>query len=87
MAHFRAVIQGNRGDASRLGSKQSGMVATCNGWDAGVHVVASHENGADTFRVYATSGSNRRSLSRLVGTVRETPDGPVFKPTPTPSGV
>lgn len=38
MAHFRATIEGNRGQASRLGTKKSGIVATINGWDIGVRV-------------------------------------------------
>lgn len=60
MAHFRATIQGNRGKASRLGTKKSGIVATVNGWNVGVDVVIKHneETGKDVITVIPTSGSN-----------------------------
>ena len=52
MAHFRGVIKGQRGEASRLGSSSSGMMVRLQtwGWDVvvesyvdGMHV----ENGRD----------------------------------------
>lgn len=58
MAQFRATIQGQRGQASRLGSKSGGMSATVNGWNVGVSIEASHENGRDIIRVYENGGSN-----------------------------
>lgn len=58
MAQFRAVIQGQRGQASRLGSKKSGASAVVNGWRVGVRVNAYHEAGRDVIEVYATGGSN-----------------------------
>lgn len=57
MAQFRATIQGQRGGSSRLGSKQSGMEATVNGWTAGIRVLAEHVDGKDRFGVYRTNGS------------------------------
>lgn len=38
MAQFRATIEGNRGEASRLGHKGSGIRAQVNGWSGGVNV-------------------------------------------------
>jgi hypothetical protein len=32
MAHFYGFIQGNRGDATRMGSKESGFTAWAQGW-------------------------------------------------------
>lgn len=58
MAHFRAVIQGQRGPASRLGSKHSGLKAIVNGWTVGCSVEATHEGDKDVFRIYKTNGSN-----------------------------
>lgn len=58
MAQFRATIQGQRGEASRLGTKNSGLRVTANGWDCGIAVQVSHEHGKDVFRVWRTSGSN-----------------------------
>jgi hypothetical protein len=58
MAQFRATVQGQRGEASRLGSKSSGLVVRANGWNIGVKVIAAHHNGKDVFRVVKTGGSN-----------------------------
>ena len=59
MAQFRATIQGQRGVASRLGSKKSGLEVTANGWGVGVRVSVRHseETGQDIFCVYKTQGS------------------------------
>ena len=59
MAQFRAIIQGQRGQASRLGSKTSGIYAQVNGWNLGVEVTGYHDKdtGKDIFRVYKTEGS------------------------------
>lgn len=60
MAQFRATIKGQRGEASRLGSKSSGLRAEVNGWNVGVVVIAQHdyETGKDKLVVYRTGGSN-----------------------------
>lgn len=70
MAQFRAVIEGQRGSASRLGSKQSGMTAHVDGWNAGVTVRASVDSeGRDVFTVYQTGGSNRVTSEKLIGRI------------------
>jgi hypothetical protein len=61
MAQFRATIQGNRGQASRLGTKSTGLVVTANGWDTGVRVELSHRMGVDHVLIYRTGGSNNES--------------------------
>lgn len=66
MARFRSTINGQRGEASRLGSAASGMVAEVNGWNAGVTVIASDVNGVDCFDVYQTGGSNGNGNGRRV---------------------
>ena len=38
MAHYRAEIQGTRGEASRLGTKSSGISSHVAGWDIGASV-------------------------------------------------
>lgn len=63
MAQFRATIAGQRGEASRLGSKKSGITADVAGWMGGVRVVALHKENkygemVDRFEVYATTGSD-----------------------------
>ena len=43
MAHFIAEIEGARGPASRLGSKQSGIRATAASWEGAVSVIIRHD--------------------------------------------
>ena len=70
MAQFRATIQGQRGQASRLGSTKSGIEARVNGWRGGVSVRAFvDENGKDRFNIFATSGSRGARSAYLVGYV------------------
>ena len=60
MAQFRATIKGQRGQASRLGSKETGIVADINGWNLGVRVEAFYDadSDQDIFTVFETGGSN-----------------------------
>ena len=66
MAQFRGVLSGQRGQASRLGSKGSGLTVHCDGWNGGVTVHAFHENGKDRFRVVRSGGSNGRTPEELI---------------------
>lgn len=65
MAHFRATIVGQKGEASRLGSKRSGLTVTANSWHCGVTVEVEHNRQAneDIFRVYRTLGSSPEACS------------------------
>jgi hypothetical protein len=58
MSQFYASIQGSRGEATRQGSKNSGIVGHVRGWNLGCRVEMSHEDGRDVCRVYRTGGSN-----------------------------
>jgi hypothetical protein len=66
MAQFYARIEGNRGPATRLGSKSSGMTARINGWNVGVLVLMDHQDGHDVVTVYRTGGSNARTSNELI---------------------
>jgi hypothetical protein len=66
MAQFIGYVEGNRGGASRTGSKNSGLSAQAQGWSVGGKVVITHEDGRDVVRVYKTSGSNARKASELI---------------------
>ena len=57
MAHFRGTVRGSRGQASRLGTKRSGLTVTCNGWGIGVKAIAGQANGEDVIDIYSTGGS------------------------------
>ena len=59
MAQFYASIQGNRGQATRMGTKNSGIQGHIRGWDVGVAVECSVDKGGhDVCYVYTTGGSN-----------------------------
>lgn len=61
MAQFRGTVKGGRTEASRLGTKSTGMVTTCNGWRVGVTCTIEHntETDEDEVRAYVTSGSRK----------------------------
>lgn len=72
MAHFRGTIQGNRGEASRLGTKKSGLLADLNGWNIGVKINCFVGiNGEDVIHVYKTSGSNGGKPNEFICTINE----------------
>jgi len=71
MAQFRGIIQGSRGEASRLGGKSSGLRAVCNGWHKGVTVIARHKDGKDIFNIYETGGSNGAESENLIAIIEE----------------
>jgi archaellum component FlaG (FlaF/FlaG flagellin family) len=59
MARFYADIQGNRGEATRMGTTASGMSGHVRGWNIGARVVMDvTQSGEDRVTVYLTSGSN-----------------------------
>jgi hypothetical protein len=68
MSHFYANIKGNRGEATRGGSKESGMYAHIRGWDVGCRVYLSHDGNRDMCSVFITSGSNGRTRDIHLGT-------------------
>lgn len=60
MAYFRGTVQGNRGEASRSSSKDSGLLATANGWNLGgsAHIYHDPARNIDIVRLRVTGGSN-----------------------------
>ena len=66
MAQFYADIQGNRGEATRMGTPKSGIQGHIRGWNIGARIVMRHENGRDVCRVYQTSGSSGAASDKLV---------------------
>ena len=75
MAQFYGEIQGNRGVATRMGSKDSGFYAHIRGWNVGVRVQLYHENGVDYVEVYETGGSTGRKAERKIASFTDTSDG------------
>ena len=71
------------GDNSRGGivSGANATFAHLRGWNAGVEVTAGRtEDDRDVFYVTMTGGSNGHSPRKLLGTVTDTPGGPVWEP-------
>ena len=68
MSRFYANIQGNRGEATRMGTAESGLYGHIRGWDVGIAVQCYVDNtGEDEIRVELTSGSNKKKRSKLIG--------------------
>lgn len=69
MAQFYASIQGNRGTATRMGSKKSGMDGHIRGWSIGCRVWMRYneETGQDECVVDLTRGSNRSGQDKRLG--------------------
>ena len=71
MSRFYASIQGNKGEATRMGTANSGMTGHVRGWDIGclaeMHVGA---DGEDRVTIFLTSGSNGRYFSKNLGTFK-----------------
>lgn len=72
MAHFYASIQGNRGEATRIGTKNSGIEGHIRGWNIGAEVRC-HVNakGQDVVEIWLTGGSNRIDSARYLGAFTE----------------
>lgn len=70
MAQFYADIQGNRGEATRMGTKSSGIDGHIRGWNVGARVEMRYnkKTGEDECLVYLTSGSSGRKSSKCLGT-------------------
>lgn len=73
MAQYRGTLSGQRGTASRLGNKKSGLKVTCNGWEIGITVYATYDEDAkeDVMTVYLTGGSTPTSPDKLIGEYRK----------------
>ena len=68
MSHFYASIRGNRGLATRQGTKESGIWGHIRGWDIGASVDCWVDNeGNDCLSIYITGGSNQLSPKKALG--------------------
>lgn len=68
MSRFYGDLKGNRGEATRCGSKDSGIRSHARGWYFGGKVVmyVDPATGEDYMEVYATHGSNGYGQSKLL---------------------
>lgn len=47
MSHFYGTLKGNRGEATRCGSKDSGMETYCASWDGAIRCYTWHDKVTD----------------------------------------
>jgi len=63
MARFYGDVQGNRGEATRMGTPSSGISAHIRGWDVGINVQCYvDDDGFDVCEAYPTGGSRNPSV-------------------------
>lgn len=79
MSRFYASIVGNRGEATRMGTPNSGISGHIRGWNVGVCVDGDDESGEDIFYISATAGSNGGHVATL-GSVKLVDGIPTFTP-------
>ena len=71
MSRFYASIKGNRGEATRQGTKESGIHGHIRGWNIGVEVRCYvDETGGDICAIYKTGGSSGSERDELIATVK-----------------
>lgn len=72
MAHFQAGIQGNRGQATRLGTGKSGIYAFARGWQGGARIdMWEGEDGEDRMTISVGLHGNVGQTTIVTGTVKE----------------
>ncbi|VVB53332.1 Uncharacterised protein [uncultured archaeon] len=74
MAQFYGSMQGNRGQATRMGTKQSGLSGHVRGWNLGARVEAHEVAGQDIIEVAVTGGSNNPGTLANLGSFRLNPE-------------
>lgn len=72
MSHFYGTVQGNRGEATRCGSKNSGMDVCCASWDGAIRCRTYIQDGEDFVRVEKIPWRGRGERKLLY-------DGPIGK--------
>ena len=80
MSRFYGDLQGSRGEATRGGSKASGIDGHLRGWQIGARVsVYANHNGKDTVAISLTSGSNGVAKHITLGQWQIGDDGEIKK--------
>ena len=75
MAQFYASIKGSRGEATRMGTKNSGLSGHIRGWHIGCRVELSHFEGEDYATIFLTHGSASPGHAQCLGRFKLAPDG------------
>jgi hypothetical protein len=68
MSHFYGDMTGSRGEATRCGTKSSGIRAHLRGWNIGCKVYVTHDKDRDldVIEVWKTGGSNGVKPDKLL---------------------
>jgi len=67
MSHFYGWVQGNRGEASRGGSKNSGYIAVAASWDGAIRVRLDYDPNTDTNRyIVFQTGWHGKGIERVI---------------------
>lgn len=77
MARYRGTVRGNRGDASRGGSADSGLMGHIRGWEVGAYVFVGPlfgDKDKDEVEIFVSTGSNGK-IQQKVAIFDETEDG------------
>lgn len=72
MSHFYGTMQGSRGQATRCGTKSSGMTTTAAGWGGAIHVeLYVDDEGRDCYVVkqvpWSGSGIHKELARGVIG--------------------
>jgi hypothetical protein len=70
MSHFYGTLNGSRGEATRCGDKNSGMLTNCAGWGGSIQAQAYENDGMDMYRVFLTPWANSGGSSILLAAGR-----------------
>ncbi len=70
MSHFYGSLHGSRGEATRCGTKHSGMLTHCAGWGGCIQAEAFEHDDTDMYRVYLTPWKNSGGSSILLSAGR-----------------
>jgi hypothetical protein len=65
MAKFYGSVQGNKGEATRCGTLNSGIVAEANGWNQGGKVRTYMRDLNEVTDIYATGGSQGNGFIKV----------------------
>jgi len=78
MAHFIGYLQGNRGQASRLGTERSGMDAVARGWHIGGEIMlgTNSESRNDWMEIRIDGGSSGPRQAEIIARTSEGENGP-----------
>jgi len=71
MSHYYSSIKGQKGEATRCGSKNSGISTHVRTWNFGIQVFIRHKNGKDVAEIYQTGGSNDPRATLLMIATKE----------------